>query len=274
MHVDFQHCRTPLFAFRRQISAGKIQENLGCLIFTLPKSYKILNVITATLIYYRKIGIYIPKKGYLKMLTKIQLKILGAFRKDIFEKLDFKKIKDLSGQKSNSVIQAALAAFKGMNLVTPEKAGKSIFFSLNFHNILTLSYLSILSDIELRSNRMLPFGVLQTIQNGIQEYTPFFVLFVFGSYAKKRPRRESDLDIAVIVETDATRKEIVPSLETVKRRELLEIDYHIFTMGEFLEMLFDKQENLGKQIYRGSMIYYGAQQYYALLSENTRRIIL
>ncbi|MDI6737827.1 MAG: nucleotidyltransferase domain-containing protein [Nanoarchaeota archaeon] len=208
------------------------------------------------------------------MLTKTQLKILNSFRKDIFAKLDFKQVKSLSRQKSNNVIQSALAAFKGMNLVMPEKAGKSIFYSLNFQNMLTLSYLSILSDIELRSNNMLPFGVLRTIQNGIQEYTPFFVLFVFGSYAKKTPRRDSDLDIAVIVETDATRKEIIPALETVKRRELLEIDYHVFTIGEFLEMLFDKDENLGKQICRGSIIYYGAEQYYALLSENTKRIIL
>lgn len=208
------------------------------------------------------------------MLTKTQLKILGAFRKNIFEKLDFKKIKSLSRQKSNSVIQAALLAFKGFDIIRAEKAGKSLFYSLNLENSVALSYLALLGGLEMQSNKLLPFDVLKKIQRSLQKHTPLFVLFVFGSYAKKTPRQESDLDVAVIVEDKAVATEVIPELATIQRRELLEIDYHVFTVGEFLEMLFDENENLGKQIYRASMICYGAPQYYALLSENMRRIIL
>lgn len=208
------------------------------------------------------------------MLTKTQLKILGAFRKNIFEKLDFRRIKALSRQKSNSVLQAALLEFKKSGIVKAEKAGRSIFFSLNFQSSLALSCLAILDENELRSNKMLPFGILQKIQKSLQKHTPFFVFFVFGSYAKKTARKDSDLDIAVIVEDKAAATEVIPGLATIQRRELLEIDYHVFNVSEFLEMLFDENENLGKQIYRGSMIYYGSAQYYLLLSENARRINL
>lgn len=208
------------------------------------------------------------------MLTRTQLKILGAFRKNIFEKLDFKKIKSLSRQKSHSLLQESLLAFKKLDIVKPEKAGKSIFYSLNLENSLTLSYLDLLSGLELRSNKLLPFDILQKIQKSLQKHTPLFVFFVFGSYAKKTPRSDSDLDVAVIVEDKAAATEVIPGLATIQRRELLEIDYHVFTVSEFLEMLFDENENLGKQIYRGSMIYYGAAQYYSLLSANSRRINL
>ncbi|MBU2638662.1 MAG: nucleotidyltransferase domain-containing protein [Nanoarchaeota archaeon] len=208
------------------------------------------------------------------MLTKTQLRILDAFRKNIFQKLDFKKVKALSGQKSNSVIQAALLAFKELNVITFEKAGKSIFYSLNFENSLTLSYLSLLAGLELRSNKLLPFVILQKIQKRLQKETPFFILFVFGSYAKKTPRQGSDLDVAVIVEDNTKVTDVKPGLATIHRRELMDIDYHVFALNEFLEMLFDENENLGKQIYRGSVIYYGAAQYYSLLSVNSRRINL
>ena len=50
---------------------------------------------------------------------------------------------------------------------------------------------------------------------------------------KNKATEKSDLDMAVIVETEQTKKEITPLLETVKRREIKPIDYHIFTRKEF-----------------------------------------
>jgi hypothetical protein len=73
------------------------------------------------------------------------------------------------------------------------------------------------------------------------------------------------LDIAVIVDNEETKKEITPFIETIKRRELIKIDYYIFTEKEFLEMLTNEEQNVGKEIYRGSLIYYGLIQYYRLV---------
>ena len=73
--------------------------------------------------------------------------------------------------------------------------------------------------------------------------------------------RDSFLDIAVIIESEQTKKEVTPLIETVKRREIKPIDYHIFTRNEFLEMLRAESENVGKQIYKNSFIYYGFIEY-------------
>ena len=128
-------------------------------------------------------------------------------------------------------------------------------YSLNFNN-LTLSYLNLINDLEVQK-RKFPKEIVAVIQRRISKRTFFFILIVFGSYAKNTPTKTSDLDITVIVDTDHSKKEIIPLLETIKRREIKNIDYHIFTAPDFLEMLNTDYENVGKQIYKTSIICHG-----------------
>jgi predicted nucleotidyltransferase len=198
------------------------------------------------------------------MLTKQQLTILGVFRKDIFVRLTFKQIKEESKQKSNNIVQLALKEFKKHDLVKTEVTGDVTTYSLNINNNLTLSYLNLINDIEIKK-RKVPKEILSEIQRKISKQTNFFILILFGSYAKNKATEKSDLDIAVIVESEQTKKEITPLLETVKRREIKPIDYHVFTRNELLEMLKAESENVGKQIYKNNIIYYGFIEYCQLI---------
>ena len=190
------------------------------------------------------------------MLTKKQLNILSVFKKDLFSILTFKQIKQKSRQKSNNIVQIALKEFEKQNLVEKKVTGDVKTFSLNLNNNLTLSYLNLINDSESSKNKI-PKKVLDDIQNRIFKHTEFFILIIFGSYAKNEATPKSDLDIAVIVESEQTKKEIAPFLETIKRRETIKIDYHIFTRSEFLEMLNEDSENVGKQIFKNNIVYYG-----------------
>ena len=198
------------------------------------------------------------------MLTKQQLAILGVFKKDLSVSLTFKQIKEESRQKSNNIVQIALKKFKEQDLVNTKATGDVTTYSLNLDNNLTLSYLNIINDLEIHK-RKFPKEILAEIQKKILKQINFFILIVFGSYAKNKATEKSDLDIAVIVESEQTKKEITPLLETVKRREIKPIDYHVFTENEFLEMLRAESENVGKQIYKNSIIYYGFIEYYNLI---------
>ncbi|MBS3127427.1 nucleotidyltransferase domain-containing protein [Candidatus Woesearchaeota archaeon] len=198
------------------------------------------------------------------MLTKRQLTIFSVFKRDIFASLTFKQIKEESKQKSNNVVQIALKEFKEQDLVRTKVTGDVTTYSLNFDNNITLSYLNLINDSDIQK-RKFPKKVLIEIQKRILKQTHFFILVVFGSYAKNKATEKSDLDVAVIVESEQTKKEIVPLLETVKRREIKPIDYHIFTQNEFLEMLKVDYENVGKQIYRNSLVYYGFIEYCNLI---------
>ncbi len=205
---------------------------------------------------YQKIGI--------KMLTKEQLNIFGVFQKNIFAELTFKQIKEQNGQKSNNIVQIALKEFQKHGLVRTKVTGDVTTYLLNLDNNLTLSYLNLINGNEL-VKRKFPKNILEDIQKRIFKQTEFFILIVFGSYAKGKATGKSDLDVAVIVESEQTKKDIPPLLETVKRREIKQIDYHVFTRDEFLQMLVTDFENVGKQIYKNSIIYYGFIEYCHLI---------
>ena len=196
-----------------------------------------------------------------KMLTKEQLKILSVFKKRLFFQLTFKQIKEKAKQKSNNLIQRAIKEFKRQEKMKTKKIGDVTTYSLNYDNNLTYSYLNLINDLEIAKNKLLPKEILNTLQWRISRNTQLFILIVFGSYAKSKADEKSDLDIAVIIKSEETKKEILPFIETLKRRELINIDYHVFTEADFIEMLNEEQENVGKQIYKNSIIYYNFISY-------------
>lgn len=215
------------------------------------------------LIYNLKIGNSLPKNRC-KMLTKKQIEILGLFRNDIFVELTFKQIKEQSKQKSNNVLQIALKEFQKDDLIKIKRIGDVSAYSLNLDSPLAISYLNLVNQ-ELVIKKKLPIETLEEIKKRIFSHTEFFILIVFGSYAKDKATERSDLDIAVIVESEETKKEIKPFLETVKRRCVFSIDYHTFTRKEFLNMLHAEYENLGKQIKKTGFVYYGFIPYLNLV---------
>ena len=198
------------------------------------------------------------------MLTKQQFSIFGVFKRDLFASLTFKQIKEESKQKSNNIVQIALKEFKKQDLLKTEVTGDVTTYFLNLNNNLTLSYLNLINNLEIEK-RKFPKEIPSEVQKKISKQTDFFILIIFGSYAKNKATEKSDLDIAVIVESEQTKKEIIPLLETVKRREIKPIDYHVFTRNEFLEMLKAEYENVGKQIYKNNLIYYGFIEYCNLI---------
>ena len=198
------------------------------------------------------------------MLTKEQIRILGVFHAGIFAELTFKQIKEQSRQKSNNIVQIALKEFQKQNVIKPKTTGDVTAYSLNFDNNLAISYMNLINQGEV-SKRKYPREILAEIQKRLFKQTEFFILLVFGSYAKNKATEKSDLDIAVIIESEQTKKGIAPVLETIKRREIQSIDYHIFTRSEFLEMLKADVENVGKQIYKNNLIHYGYTEYCHLI---------
>ena len=195
------------------------------------------------------------------MLTKKQVEILSVFSDESFAELTFKEIKEKSGQKSNNIVQLALGQFKKQGIIIPKKTGDVSTYRINPESGTALAYLNLINETMTLEKIRIPTGIIKEIKTRISGITEFFILAVFGSFAKGKATEKSDLDIAVIVESDAVRKEITPFIETVKRREIRNIDYHVMTGSEFKDMLDAGYENLGKQIYKNSAICHGYSQY-------------
>jgi len=196
------------------------------------------------------------------MLTKKQLGILKVFRKDLFRKMSFSDLKKELKEKSSSKLQRTILNFKEENLIKIEKIGKSNLISLNYDNNKLFYYLSIFN---LEFSTGMPFNILYEIQQEILKETEFFSLIVFGSFAEGTSTKKSDLDVALIIENYEIKKRTTPKINSIKRKELQTIDLHVFTREEFLEMLKDEKENLGKEIVRNHFVIYGLINFYKLI---------
>lgn len=195
------------------------------------------------------------------MLTEKQLEILKVFRKNLLRKMSFTNLKKELKEPSSSKLQRALKKFGEEEIIASEKIGKNILISLNLENNKLFDYLS-LYDFE---SRKMPFDILYNIQKEILKETEFFSLIVFGSYALGTATKKSDLDVAIIVENDNIKKKIIPRINSVKRKEIVEIHFEVILRKEFLEMLRVEEENLGKEIARNYFVFYGGINFYKLI---------
>lgn len=197
------------------------------------------------------------------MLTEKQLKILDIFRKNFNKKLTFNEIKSQSKINSNSFIQRTLSNCMYEGIIETECLGKGmLLYKLKINN-LSLSYFQLIA-FELYS---LPKNVLYKIQNEISELTSAYSLVIFGSYAKAKQSKNSDLDVAVIIEDKKIFSEVKAKIESIKMEELLKIDCEIFTTREFKEMLESKKENVGKEIARNNLVFYNPPLFYKTIEK-------
>jgi len=201
------------------------------------------------------------------MLTKKQLKILNIFQNNNFKELTWKQVKELSKEKSSSVIQDAIKAFLTEELITEEKIGTSKLYAVNHKNNKVYTY------FETYNKESLPKQVLRSIkelEDSLDKHTPFYSIVIFGSYAIREQKKDSDLDIAIFIEQEDKRKIVEAVFKSMETKSFIKIDGHVITKEEFLEMLKVDYENLGKEIARKHLIIHNPVIFYSLIKEGVK----
>ncbi len=201
------------------------------------------------------------------MLTKKQLKILNLFQKNKFKELAWKEVKELSKEKSSSVIQDSIKAFLSEELITEKKIGTSKLYTVNHKNNKVYAY------FEIYNGESLPKQVLKSIkelEDSLDKHTPFYSIVIFGSYATGEQKKDSDLDITVFIEQEDKRKIIEAVFKSMETKSFIKIHGHILTKDEFLEMLKVDYENLGKEIARKHLIIHNPAIFYSLINEGIK----
>jgi len=194
------------------------------------------------------------------MLTKKQLKVIDVFRKNLGKKLTAEQIKQESGINSNNFLYKALSNCMAESIVTTQQVGKSLLYQLEI-NSKSASYLGLLAS-ELHN---LPQKTLREIEEKVSKRVPSFIGVVFGSYAKGKQKKDSDLDINIIVQDKEMVNEATIAIKKVKLYSLIPIHTNIFTADEFVEMLKIDEENVGKEIVRNHLVFYNATSFYMLI---------
>lgn len=116
-----------------------------------------------------------------------------------------------------------------------------------------------------RRDELLKNTDIRLIYERIKEIKdPFFTLLIFGSYAKKKQAKNSDIDICLMTDNEEINKKIKKTLN------LIPSDIHLldFTAEEFMEMLETRKNNVGKEIVNDNVILFGIENFYGLVEHD------
>jgi len=201
------------------------------------------------------------------MITEKQLKIFEVFAKKPFTEYVRKQIKKESKEKSNNTLALTINHLKKEEVIIEKKVGKSGLLTLNLNNDLTHQYIALCNHK--RINNTIKTS-LKILKEEISNITKFYSITIFGSYASGEQKQTSDLDVAIFIENDTLRKKIIASINSAKLKTPLNIDAHVITHAEMLEMLTNDDENLGKQIARKHLTIYNNQIFYEIIKEGMK----
>ncbi len=103
------------------------------------------------------------------------------------------------------------------------------------------------------------------LNDALNAATPFFIMIVFGSYAKGTETKASDLDLLLIT---PSKKEIAVIEHAAQQYTKVKKSVMVVDMQSFTEMIKNpKILNVGNEARKYYIILYGAEQYYQLVKQ-------
>jgi predicted nucleotidyltransferase/predicted transcriptional regulator len=145
-------------------------------------------------------------------------------------------------------------------LIKTKKAGQATLCSLNIKEFNSLIFCA----EEARRDELLKNKVISTAYSYFKDIkNPFFILLLFGSYAKKQERKKSDIDLFLIVDHETSKKEIQEKIKLIP----LNIHLIVFSSKEFLSMLKTTEFNVGKEAFYNNVILLGIEDYYRMIQD-------
>jgi len=198
------------------------------------------------------------------MITIKQLKIFEIFARSPFREHTRTEIKKELKQKSNNSLALAINLLKKEEVILEKKIGKSGILTVNINNDLTFYYIALCNYAKLNQPIKL---AIENLKKEIDENTAFYSIVIFGSYSISQQKKDSDLDIAIFIENEENKKQIEALTNSAKLKSIIELDIHIISKSEMIQMLTNKEENLGKQIARKHLAIYNHKIFYDIVRD-------
>lgn len=145
------------------------------------------------------------------------------------------------------------------DLINVQVKGKSKLISINWTEIV-LSYLAIAS-FEEKKEFMQKHQIIRRIEQKAKEIT-----LVFGSYAKGKQNKRSDIDVMIINEKGKKNNDF-SDLELLYD---VKINPIFFTKEEFVQMLTDKEENVCTQALNNHVLLSGFTEFWRLVVDGVQ----
>ena len=188
-----------------------------------------------------------------KMLEKEILKLLIENREQKFSINEISKILNKDYKQTYTKIQNLVE--KNIISVENYSNSKQCFFSNEFNDI-------VFNIEEEKKNKVLKNSHIKILFDRIKRVeSPFFVLLIFGSYAKNTFSKNSDIDLCIISDSENISKKVEQIIKT------LALNIHLinFNAKEFTELLLTKRDNVVTEILHNNIILFGVEDFYRIL---------
>jgi len=155
-------------------------------------------------------------------------------------------------------------------IVRQEKKGKANLISIDFENAeLEKLCSAILYE---KSNLMRKYPKLKLLSREIEEALTgeFYILLLFGSYAKENAGKESDIDLLFIIpyrkDIEIYREKINKSLRLYPE---VKKDFNIVSTDDLMDMLNEKY-TVGRSVFQQGIVLFGTEHYYSMVKKYVR----
>ena len=192
------------------------------------------------------------------LITKNQLEILNLFRKNIFLSETIRAIAKIT-RKSYPKIHQAIKELNKRNVIKIKKVGNSNVCELNLSNE-AVSYFSLLDEQEAFSQKIPHIEKILEFKEFLDD-----IILVTGSYAGHRQTSKSDIDLVIITKENAFRKQKL--IDNLTKLFIPRIHPITITYKDFIEMLLEKKENFGKEIFKKKLLFRNPSRYYKLIAQ-------
>src|SRR3989344_5678553 len=185
--------------------------------------------------------------------------LLLPFIKEPWKDFTLTEIKSITKNRSHHYVYNSLEKFS--EIIKKEMKGNTNIYKIN-ENIKELD-LFILAELSVKEkSKYLPLKVIHQIQDKIKD--SYYTLLITGSYARNKQAKYSDLDIAIIIPNQSSKKPYEIALKTGEMT-ITEVHGFVFTEEEFYLMLTNKEFNYGKEFAKNHIMIYGIDAYYRIL---------
>ena len=195
-------------------------------------------------------------------LTETQDKILLYLLTNTEKKITIRGLAAVL-KKSYTLVYNNVSQLAKRNILSLESIPPASIISIN-KNIAT-EYL-IRTELLLRNQFLNKNGWARLMTEDISKsQNPFFVLLLFGSYAKGSPTQNSDIDLLLITPrgSDQTCEiiSLIKMTHTKTKKNIISV-----TAAEFEEMISSPNSfNVGNEARKHHLILYGSEQFYQLI---------
>ncbi len=196
------------------------------------------------------------------MLTNTQEEIIAFLLGHPGEQISIRGIAKRL-KKSYTLVYNNLSKLEKKEIIIKNSVPPAQIVSLN-----EFTPIEILIGIELKRKKefLKKYPWLQVMLNDVLSSTGnlFFILVVFGSYAKEKQTKNSDIDLLIIVQDKKNINEVDNAISRAYTRVKKGVNF--VDVSDFKEMIKNTNElNIGNEAKKHHIILHGVEMYYKLI---------